>query len=149
MTVEQKRQVTCEKIVFIILNWLKRGTWDQGSNGWDQKCGIWDHSPGIRNHKPWERDHQFFVGSGIKLYHFCGIRDQEIWVQKLYQRWYKHTSLRPWTLNHISRIIRLRPWRMWDRQGNSNIPRRFTLQKLELAPPWWATGLVNNSTQLC
>ena len=40
----------------------------------------------------WDRDQQFFEGSGIRLYHFCGIRDQqwsrlwnqgsEIWIQK-------------------------------------------------------------------
>ena len=42
--------------------------------------------------KPWDRDQQYFSGSGIRLYHFCGTGDQnlsrfwnqgsEIWVQK-------------------------------------------------------------------
>ena len=33
---------------------------------------------GIRDHKPWDRDQQFFERSGIRLYHFGGIRDQNL-----------------------------------------------------------------------
>ena len=50
----------------------------KGSMEWDQRGGIWDRSPGIRDHRPWDRDQQFFEGSGIRLYHFCGIGDQNL-----------------------------------------------------------------------
>ena len=69
------------------------GIRDQRGGIRDQEgAGIWDHSPGIRDHKPWDHDRQLFEESGIRLYHFCGIRDQNlscvwnqgsaIWVQK-------------------------------------------------------------------
>ena len=69
------------------------GIRDQRGGIKDQKGGIWDHSPGIRDHKPWDRDQQFFQGAGIRLYHFCGIRYQNLsrfWNQGseiLVQKW--------------------------------------------------------------
>ena len=75
--------------------------WDRDHKPWDRDHKPWDrdHKPWDRDHKPWARDLQYFDGSGIRLYLFCGIRDQtltrfwsqgsDIWVQK----W--DTSLKP------------------------------------------------------
>ena len=53
---------------------------DQGSKGWEQRSEGWDQGLQLRDrdHKPWDQDQQFLEGSGIRLYHFCGIRDQNL-----------------------------------------------------------------------
>ena len=86
--------------------------WDQGSEGWDQGSEGWDQgSKGagsgirrvgsgitvpIRDHKPWDQDQQFFsgitgirlcsVGSGNKMCHVFGIKDQNFGLKKWDQR---------------------------------------------------------------
>ena len=60
---------------------------DQKGEIRDQKGWIWDHGPGIRDQRPWDRDQQFFrhqgsgctifVGSGTKIGHAFGIKDQK------------------------------------------------------------------------
>ena len=69
---------------------------DQKGRIGDQKGGIWDHSPGIMDRKPWDQDQQCFKRLGIRLYHFCRVRDpylsfflnqqSEIWELKWDQR---------------------------------------------------------------
>ena len=63
------------------------GIRDQRGGIKDQRDGIWDHSPGLRDHRPWDRNQQFFrdqgsgctifVGSGTKMGHPFGIKDQK------------------------------------------------------------------------
>ena len=60
--------------------------WDQGSNGWDQESEGLDLVS-----RPWEQGSQtmgsgsaVFLGSGIRLYPICGIRDENwshVWNQ--------------------------------------------------------------------
>ena len=82
--------------------------WDQGSEGWDQGSEGWD----LRS-QPWAQGSQtmgsgsavflgirdqavsIFVGSGTKMDHAFGIKDQKFCVQKWDQRRKKHTSLPP------------------------------------------------------
>ena len=55
--------------------------WDQGSKGWDRGSEGWDVGP-----QPWDQESQTMgsgsavsyklYGSGIRLYHICGIRDE-------------------------------------------------------------------------
>ena len=42
----------------------------------DQRDGIRDHSPGIRD-LPWDGDQLFSEGSGTKICHGFGIKDQK------------------------------------------------------------------------
>ena len=70
----------------------KDGIRDQKDGIWDQKDGIWDHSHWIRDHRPWDRDQQLFrdqgsgctifVGSGTKIGHAFGIKDQKFAYKK-------------------------------------------------------------------
>jgi len=70
-----------------VVQGLGCGISDQRGGIRDQKGGIWDHIPGIRDHRPWDRGQQFFrdqrsgctifVGSGTKIGHAVGIKDQK------------------------------------------------------------------------
>ena len=59
---------------------------DQSGRIRDQKGRIWGHSSGISDQKSRDRDQQFleesgctiFVGSGSKICHAFGIKDQKI-----------------------------------------------------------------------
>ena len=55
--------------------------WDQGSKGWDQGSEVWEFgitAPGSGITSCYIRisNQQSFEGSGIRLYHVCGIKDQ-------------------------------------------------------------------------
>ena len=63
------------------------GIRDQRGGIRDQEGGIWEHNPRIKDHKPWDRIRSFLrvqglgctvnVGSGTKIYHSIGIKDQK------------------------------------------------------------------------
>ena len=57
-------------------NEVESGIKGEGSGIRRVESGITNH--GIKDHKTWDRDQQFSAGSGFRLYHFCGIRDQNL-----------------------------------------------------------------------
>ena len=79
----------------------KGGTWNQRGGIWDQTGGIWDHSTGIRDHSLGIRDHKpgsgltIFVEPGIRLYHFCGIREQK------FSTLFLESRIKNWVQNRV------------------------------------------------
>ena len=93
-----------------------RGQRVVSSHGCNEVCGIRDRSPrdqGLQARGSKEGISSVFERSGIRLYHFCGIRDQnfshvwnrgsEIWVSKIESAMNKNKS-------RYDPVINLKVW---------------------------------------